>query len=200
VVYGFTGKERAMLRAMTKYWWTFLVRGIVALLFGVAAFIWPGLTIAALITLFGAFALVDGIFAVINSVGGRAENERWWVHFLEGVAGIGAGLVTFFWPGVTAVALLFIIAFWAIWTGVFEIALAIRLRKEIEGEWALGLSGLLSVLMGALLMARPGAGALAVVWVIGAYALAFSVLLFLVAFKLRKLGAGLENVVAAGAH
>jgi uncharacterized membrane protein HdeD (DUF308 family) len=188
-----------MLRPLTKYWWTFLVRGIFALLFGIAAFLWPGLTIAALVTLFGAFALVDGIFAVVNSVGGRSENERWWVHLLEGIAGIGAGLVTFFWPGVTAVALLFIIAFWAIATGVLEIALAIRLRREIEGEWALGLSGLLSVLFGALLVARPGAGALAVVWIIGAYALAFSLLLFVVAFKLRKLGAR-DNVVAAAAH
>jgi uncharacterized membrane protein HdeD (DUF308 family) len=189
-----------MLKALTKYWWTFLVRAIFALLFGIAAFIWPGLTVAALVVLFGAFALVDGIFAVVNSVGGRSEDERWWVHFLEGLAGIGAGLVTFFWPGLTAFALLFIIAFWAIATGVFEITLAIRLRKEIEGEWALGLSGLLSVVFGGLLMARPGAGALALVWLIGAYAIAFSALLFVVALKLRKLGAGPDKVATAAAR
>ena len=189
-----------MLRVMTKYWWTFLVRGVFALLFGIAAFLWPGLTIAALVTLFGAFALVDGIFAVVSSIGGRSENDRWWAHLLEGILGIGAGLVTFFWPGVTAVALLFIIAFWAMATGIFEIALAIRLRKEIEGEWALGLSGLLSVVFGMLLVARPGAGALAVVWVIGAYAILFSALLFVLAFRLRKLGRGFERVAEAVAR
>jgi uncharacterized membrane protein HdeD (DUF308 family) len=109
-------------------------------------------------------------------------------------------VVTFFWPGLTAFALLFIIAFWAIATGDFEITLAIRLRKEIEGEWALGLSGLLSVVFGALLVARPGAGALALVWLIGAYAIVFSVLLFVVALKLRKLGAGPDKVVEVAAH
>jgi uncharacterized membrane protein HdeD (DUF308 family) len=189
-----------MLRALTKYWWTFLVRGIFALLFGIAAFLWPGLTLASLVVLFGAFALVDGILAVANSLGGRSQDRRWWVHFLEGLAGIGAGLVTFFWPGVTAVALLFIIAFWAIATGIVEVALAIRLRKEIEGEWALGLSGLLSIVFGMLLASRPAAGALAVVWIIGAYAVAFAALLFVVAFKLRRLGSTLDKVVEAPAH
>lgn len=183
-----------MLKALTRYWWTFLVRGIVALLFGLGAFIWPGLTLGALVILFGIYALADGIVAIICMFSEGDEHDRRWVHLLEGVAGIGAGIIAFLWPGLTAVTLLFIIAAWAMMTGVFEMIAAIRLRKEIEGEWVFVLTGLLSVLFGALLMLRPGAGALAVIWLIGAYAIAFGILLVVLSFKIKKMGRALDAV------
>ena len=184
-----------MLKALTRFWWMFLLRGIFAVLFGLAAFTWPDLTIAVLVLLFGAYALADGIFALAGMFG-REDNDRWWVSLLEGVAGIGAGLITFFWPALTAVTLLFIIAAWAIMTGLLEVIAAIRLRKEMEGEWAFILSGILSVLFGVILVARPGAGALAMIWIIGAYALAFGVLLIFLALRIRKLGRALDDATA----
>ena len=182
-----------MLKALTKYWWTFLVRGIVAVAFGLGAFLWPGLTLRVLVILFGAYALTDGIIAITCMFSNRSENDRWWVHLLEGVAGIGAGLIAFFWPGLTVVTLLFLIAAWAIMTGVFEVIAAIRLRNEIQGEWAFILSGALSILFGALLMTRPGAGALAVIWIIAAYAIAFGILLVILSFKIKKMGTALQE-------
>ncbi|MFQ5473606.1 MAG: HdeD family acid-resistance protein [Dehalococcoidia bacterium] len=171
------------------------MRGIVAVLFGLGAFTWPGVTLGVLIILFGAYALADGIIAIVCMFSG-GDNDRWWVYLLEGVAGIGAGLIAFFWPGLTAVTLVFIIAAWAIMTGVFEIIAAIRLRQEIEGEWAFVVSGLLSLVFGALLITRPGAGALAVIWIIGAYALAFGVLLIMLSLKIKKMGKALEEGAA----
>ncbi len=175
---------------LRRYWWVLLLRGIVAILFGVLAFAWPGITLASLVLLFGAYALVDGVFALIGAIRGGGR-EPWWLLVLEGLVGIGVGVLTIFAPGVTALALLFYIAIWAIATGVLEIAGAVALRKEIEGEWLMVLSGLASVVFGALLVARPGAGALAVLWLIGAYAIAFGVLLVLLSFKARKLGGAL---------
>jgi uncharacterized membrane protein HdeD (DUF308 family) len=173
---------------LARAWWLILLRGIFAVLFGVLAFAWPGITLASLVLLFGAYAFVDGVFALIGAVRGGGR-EPWWLLVLEGLVGIGIGALTIFAPGVTALALLFYIAIWAIATGVLEIAAAVAVRKEIEGEWLLILSGLASVAFGALLIARPGAGALAVLWLIGAYALAFGVLLVLASFKVRRLGA-----------
>ena len=161
------------------------IRGVAAILFGIAAFVWPGITLAALVLLFGAYALVDGIFAVIAGVAARREQERWWMMILEGVAGIVIGVLTFLYPGITALVLLYFIAAWSIVTGAFEIAAAIRLRKEIEGEWLLGLAGLASVIFGVLLVVLPGPGALALIWLIGSYAIVFGVLLLALAFRLR---------------
>lgn len=182
-----------MLQGISKYWWTFLVRGVVAVLFGLGAFVWPGLTLGVLVILFGAYALADGILAFVCMFSRGRANDRWWTHLLEGVAGIGAGLIAFFWPGLTAMTLLFLIAAWALMTGVFEIIAAVRLRNEIEGEWAFIVSGALSVLFGALLIARPGAGAMAVIWIIGAYAIAFGLLLVMLSFKIKKIGATLTE-------
>lgn len=176
-----------MTAELSRSWWVFLIRGIAAILFGIAAFIWPGLTIAVLVLMFGAYALVDGIFAVIAGISARNQSERWWMMILVGLAGIATGVLTFIWPSITALVLLYFIAAWAIVTGIFQIAAAIRLRKEIEGEWLLALGGIASILFGVLLILMPGAGALASVWIIGSYAIIFGILMIVLAFRLRGL-------------
>ncbi|HSJ98473.1 MAG TPA: HdeD family acid-resistance protein [Myxococcota bacterium] len=176
-----------MFEILARYWWVLLIRGLAAIAFGVLAFVWPGLTLATLILLFGAFALVDGVFALITAIAGRRQDENWWLGILRGVIGIGIGVVTFVNPAITALALVLYIAAWALASGVLEIAAAIRLRKEIEGEWALALAGVLSILFAGLLFWAPGAGALALLWWIAAWALVLGVLLVLESFKLRGL-------------
>src|SRR5262245_11439403 len=130
-----------MVAMLARNWWVLAIRGVAAILFGIGAFVWPGLTLAVLVLLFGAYALVDGVFAVVAGIAAYGQQERWWMMLLEGLAGIVIGILTFAWPGVTALVLLYFIAAWSIVTGAFEIAAAIRLRKEIEGEWALALAG-----------------------------------------------------------
>jgi uncharacterized membrane protein HdeD (DUF308 family) len=171
---------------LTRNWWILAVRGIAAILFAIAAFLSPAITLAVLVLLFGAYALVDGVFAVIAGISARRKEERWWVMMLEGIAGIIIGVLTLVWPGITALVLLYVIAAWSIVTGAFEIAAAIQLRREIEGELLLALAGFASVLFGILLGVFPGPGALALVWVIGAYALVFGILLLALAFRLRN--------------
>jgi uncharacterized membrane protein HdeD (DUF308 family) len=171
---------------LSRYWWVLLIRGLLAIAFGLMAYAWPGLTLGVLILFFGAYALVDGISSVASAIGGHAAGTPRWPLVLRGVLGIVAGLLTLFAPGITAVALLLYIAVWAILTGIAEIVTAIRLRREIEGEWLLALSGLASVVFGVLLIARPGIGALAVVWLIAAYAIVYGVLLVALAFRARR--------------
>ena len=170
---------------VSNFWWTLLLRGIVAILFGVVAFLWPGVTLGALVLLFGAYALVDGIAAIILGIKEYGDRERWWATLLVGIVGVAVGLVTFFMPQVTAIALLWVIAFWAIVRGAFEIAAAVRLRHAIEGEWLLALSGALSIAFGVLILAFPGAGALAVVLWIGAFAIMSGAVLIALAFRVR---------------
>ena len=181
------GRDR-LAAILSRGWWVLLLRGLVAVAFGVMTWLQPGLSLGALVLLFGAYSFADGALGVWSAIAGRKEREHWWLLLLEGLVGIGVGLLTILAPGVTALALLFYIAIWAIATGVLEIAAAIRLRKEIEGEWLLVLGGLASVGFGALLMARPGAGALAVLWLIAAYAIAFGIILVILAFKARGFG------------
>lgn len=176
-----------MITDLAQYWWVLAIRGVAAILFGIAAFLWPEITLAALVLLFGAYALVDGVFAVIAGITARREQERWWMMVLQGLAGIVLGVLTVVWPDITALVLLYFIAAWSIVTGAFEIAAAIRLRQEIEGEWLLILAGFASILFGILLMVLPGPGALALVWLIGTYALISGVLLLVLAFRLRSL-------------
>jgi uncharacterized membrane protein HdeD (DUF308 family) len=178
-------KEKLMLGMLAHNWWVLALRGLFAIIFGVLALIWPGLTLFALIMLFGAYALVDGIFAVIAGIASYGHNERWWAMLLGGVAGILVGLLTFFYPGTTALVLVYFIAAWALLTGILGIAAAIRLRKEIEGEWMMILSGILSIIFGVFLIVAPGAGALGLTLVIGAYAIVFGILLLILAFRLR---------------
>jgi uncharacterized membrane protein HdeD (DUF308 family) len=169
-----------LLDGIRQAWWTLGLRGLVAILFGIAAFAWPGLTLAVLITLFGAFMLVNGVFGVVAGV--RMGS---WFFGLNGVIGIIAGLLTFFWPGVTATALVVIIGVWAIMAGVVEIMGAIQLRKVIDNELLLGISGLLSVIFGIVLVVQPAVGALSLVWIIGSYAMVIGILLIMLAFRLR---------------
>ena len=174
-----------MLEVMGRNWWMLLVRGIAAVLFGVAVLVWPGIALTVLVLLWGAYALVDGVFAMVMGVQGRTYYRDWWVTVLEGVVSIIAGVVAFMWPGVTAVALLYVVAAWAIITGLLEIVAAIQLRKEISGEFWLGLSGVLSIGMGMLLALYPGAGMVSLLWVLGIYAIAFGAALIILSFRVR---------------
>jgi uncharacterized membrane protein HdeD (DUF308 family) len=174
------------VETLARNWGLIVWRGIAGVLFGLAAFVWPGLTFVALVYLFGAYALVDGGFAAITGLTRIGSSTRWWVFLLEGLVGIAVGLVTFLWPGITALALIYMIAAWAIVTGAFEIAAAVRLRREIDNEWLLALSGVLSILLGVLLAFQPGAGQLVVTWTLGAYALVFGVLLIILGVRLRN--------------
>ncbi|HEU5099034.1 MAG TPA: HdeD family acid-resistance protein [Roseiflexaceae bacterium] len=161
------------------------LRGVLGILFGIGAFVWPGLTLAALILVFGAYVFVDGIFAVVAGIGMSRQIDRWWLIVLEGAAGIILGLLTFRSPDITALILLSFIAAWSILTGIFEIAMAVRLRKLIANEWLLILSGVVSIIFGALLIALPDAGALSIVWLLGSYALLFGILTLMLSFRLR---------------
>ncbi|HEY8460688.1 MAG TPA: HdeD family acid-resistance protein [Blastocatellia bacterium] len=176
-----------MFNLMTQNWWAMALRGVIAILFGLAALMLPGFMLWALVALFGAYALVDGIFAVIESFRRDARGERWWALLFEGVVGIVVGILTFIWPGLTAMGLIYLIAFWAVVTGAFEVITAVRLRHAIRGEWLMALIGVLSMALGALLAIFPVAGALSVVWMIGAYAVAAGVLMIALGFKLRSL-------------
>jgi uncharacterized membrane protein HdeD (DUF308 family) len=175
-----------MVIVLSRNWWTLALRGLFAVLFGIMAFAWPGITLGALVLLYGAYAFADGVLAIAAALVGRTVGVPWWSLLIEGLAGIGVGIITLIWPGITALVLLYLIAFWAVVTGVFEIVAAIRLRKEIRGEWLLALSGVLSVLFGVALIVSPGAGALAVVWLIGAYAIVFGALMIALALRLRS--------------
>lgn len=174
---------------LRRSWWMLLLRGLFAIAFGVLTWVLPGASLAALVLLFGAYVMADGILGVWSAVAGRKEHEHWWVMLIAGLLGIAVGLLTFLAPGVTALVLLFYIAIWAIATGVLQIVVAIRLRKEIKGEWLLILGGLASVVFGVLLVAQPGAGALAVLWLIATYAVFFGVLLVMLSLKVRSVAA-----------
>lgn len=174
------------LPSETGHWWALAIRGAVAVLFGLAALLRPGIALEALILLFGAYALVDGVFAVVGVFGGTRGGTPRWLLLVEGIAGILAGLIAFVLPGLTAVLLLYLIAVWALVTGIFEIATAIRLRQEITGEWALIVGGALSILFGVILaVIGPVAGLLSLIWLIGIYALAFGILMLVTAFRVR---------------
>ena len=175
-----------MLNSLSKNWWLIALRGVLAVIFGILAFIWPELTIGALVILFGVYAILDGAAALVSAISDRTTNSHWWILLIEGLAGIGIGTATFFWPGITAFVLLILIATWAIVTGVMEIIAAFRLREELDGEWALGLGGLASIIFGVLALINPGAGALAIIWFIGAYAILFGGLLIYLGFNLRQ--------------
>ncbi len=182
-----SGRETHLANTLARNWWMLLVRGLLAISLGLILWLLPGISITLLVLLFGAFALLDGIFGVWTAISGRKEYDNWWELLLWGFVDIGIGILTFVAPGATAVALVIFIAFWAIATGVLQIVVALRLRKEIEGEWFLILGGLASVVLGILFIVQPGTGALALVWLIGTYALFFGVLLVMLAFKMRRL-------------
>jgi len=173
-----------MITALAQNWWAFLLRGIAAILFGIIAFGWPGVTIVSLTYVFGFYALLDGVFALIAAWSIRGA-DRWWVLLLEGLLGIVAGVIAFVYPQVTALALLTVIAAWAILTGILEIVAAIRLRQEIDNEWSLGLAGLASVVFGVLLVVWPQSGLVTISWIIGFYAIAFGIMMLVLGFRLQ---------------
>jgi uncharacterized membrane protein HdeD (DUF308 family) len=175
-----------LLQTLGRTWWLVLLRGLSAIVFGILAWTWPGVTLITLVLFWGAYALVDGVAALIAGWQAKDSGKPMWQVVLVGVIGIAAGIFTFVQPGVTAVALLILIAAWAIVHGIFEIAAAIRLRKEIHNEWLLVISGVISVVFGILMILNPGAGAMAVLWIIGVFAIAYGALLVMLSFKLKK--------------
>lgn len=184
-----------MINSLARNWWALVLRGVLAILFGIAAFVWPGLTILSLTFVFGFYALLDGIFALIAAWSNRSH-ERWWVLLLEGLLGVAAGVIAFMSPGVTALALLSVIAVWAILTGVLEIMAAIRLRREIENEWWLALGGLFSIIFGVLLLIWPGAGLVTISWIIGGYAVAFGIMMLMLGFRLQGFNKSVKQQTA----
>jgi uncharacterized membrane protein HdeD (DUF308 family) len=174
-----------LLHALARNWWLVLLRGILAVVFGLLAFAWPGLTLLVLVTLYGVYALADGAVALVAAMRGQQVGPRWWL-VVVGLAGVAAGLATLLWPGLTALVLIVFIGGWAVAHGVMDIVGAIKLRKEIDHEWLLILGGCLSILFGLFVLARPGAGALALVWVIGAYSIVFGAVLMALAFRLKR--------------
>jgi uncharacterized membrane protein HdeD (DUF308 family) len=183
---------------LAQRWWTFVLRGIAAIAFGVLTFIWPGVSILSLVLLFGAYAIVNGAFNLALAARGPAGEDRWGSMVFEGAASIVAGVLTIIWPGISALVLLFLIAAWAIVTGVAQVVSAIRLRKHIRNEWLLGVMGVLSVVFGVLLMIFPGAGALAVVIWIGAYAVVIGALMIALGIKLRQRSVPARRVPTGG--
>ena len=179
---------------LSRYWGMTLLRGTISILLSLVIFTQPGIALVTLTLLFGTFVLADGVARVVSAVGGREENEHWWALLLAGLAGIAVGILTFFNPGITTLALLFYIAIWAIATGLLEMVTAIRLRKEIEGEYWLILAGLVSVAFGFFIMASPGQGAMSVLWLIGTYGFVFGLILIILAFRAR----GFVNRVMTG--
>lgn len=184
-----------MLTNLAHNWWTFVLRGVFALLFGVFAFVWPGLTILSLTFVFGFYTMLDGIFALVAAWNFRSSN-RVWVLILEGLLGLAAGVIAFVSPGITALALLWVIAAWAILTGILEIGAAIRLRQEIENEWWLGLGGLASIIFGVLLVIWPGSGLVTISWLIGFYAIVFGISMLSLGFRLQGLNKSIKQHTA----
>jgi uncharacterized membrane protein HdeD (DUF308 family) len=178
--------EQQVVDQIGRHWGWVALRGVVAILFGFMAMFMPAITLSALVMVWGAFALVDGVLALIAGFRIRDHGKPLWALVIVGLLGVAAGIVTFLWPGLTALLLLYIIAVWAVVAGVFQVIAAIRFRKAIHNEWLLGLSGLVSVLFGGMLIMQPGAGALALVWVIGIYAVFFGILLQDFSFRLKQ--------------
>ncbi|PXW29544.1 HdeD family acid-resistance protein [Paraburkholderia caballeronis] len=172
------------LPGLSAHWGWLIARGLAAIVFGILAFAMPGITVVTLALVWGAYAIVDGAFALMYGV--RGKGSRRWTYILIGVIGVLAGLVAFFWPNETALILVLIIGFWMLGTGIFEIVYAIQYRRAIAHPWAVGISGLLSALVGLFIVVFPGAGALSLIWVIAAYAIIYGILMIVAAFQLRR--------------
>ena len=177
------------MERLGNLWWGFLLKGILAVLFAIAAMFWPQLTLSLLIALFGAYLVVDGVVSLIASFG----NERWARYVFQGLVSLGAGLITFLWPGLTALSLILLIGAWAIARGIADIVAAIEIRKEVEGEWVLVVAGLASIAFGLLVILRPGAGALGLVWVISFFATMLGILFIFLGLKLRNVTRGAKE-------
>jgi uncharacterized membrane protein HdeD (DUF308 family) len=186
-------------KILSRYWWMTLIRGFLWILFGIVLFVEPGISFVTLALIFGLFVLADGIGNFVSAVGGRDQHEYWWLLLIVGLCGIGIGLLSIFNPALTALALLFYIAIWAIVTGLLQVVAAIRLRQEIEGEFWLILGGLASVAFGVLVVARPGVGALSVLWLIGAFAIVYGILQIGLALRARGFAMKIAGALKARA-
>ena len=170
---------------LARWWWTFILRGVVAIGFGVLAFVAPGFGIGVLVGLFAAWALIDGVNNLLTGIRTRGQDRSWWIEILEGVVGVAAGVIALLLPGLAAEILILLIEAWAIVTGILEIVLAVRLRKVIAGEAWMALAGVASILFGVVIFLFPAAGALSIVWLIGSFAIAFGVFLVMLGWRLR---------------
>jgi uncharacterized membrane protein HdeD (DUF308 family) len=176
-----------MLSSLTRNWWVAVLRGLIAIGVGVGSFVWPGVTLETLVYLFGAYALVDGITTLLLGVLGIGSNERWWAAIASGAVGVLAGVATFAQPVSTALALVYLMAAWALVTGGLQIVAAVRLRALISHEWLLGLGGALSIVFGILLLTGPAAGALTLVFLFGYYTMSAGLAQVGVGLRLRGL-------------
>lgn len=178
---------------LAERWWALVIRGAAAILFGILTLLFPGVSLLVLLIAWAAYALVDGVFNLVLAARGARAGRRWGWLLFEGIASIAAGVVAVVWPGITAWALLMVVAAWAVVTGIAELAIAIRLRKQIQGEWLLALGGVLSIAFGVLLVVYPGAGLLTVLWIVGTYAIVFGVLLIGLGWRLHTWHRGSEH-------
>lgn len=174
-----------MAREVLDRWWAVVLRGAVAVLFGAATLIWPGLTLGVLIVLYGIYAVVDGAFGLLGLLSGARPEHPWWVRLLDALVSLGAGLVALFWPGITSLALLWLVAGWALAKGVLQIILAVSLRRRMSNVRLLALAGVISVILGIVYVLFPQAGILSLVWVLGLYALVYGIVLFARGLALR---------------
>jgi uncharacterized membrane protein HdeD (DUF308 family) len=177
-----------MISTLTRNWWAVALRGVIAVVFGALALLRPDVTLDALVLLFGFFAIVDGTLSLIGGVSMIGGGMAWGGPVFGGLLGIAVGIATFVWPGPTALTLLYLIAFWAVCTGIMEIVAAVQLRRDFPHPLLLGFAGALAVVFGILLVADPGAGALSIIWLIGSYAIVFGVSFILLGFRLRGVG------------
>lgn len=188
-----------LTQLLSRFWWLLLLRGVLAILFGISAFAWPGLTLVTLVMLFAAYAFVDGVFELVHAISHRREIEHWGLLLIEGLLGIAFGVLAFQAPELTTaiggVIVALYIAAWAIATGAMRITMAVRLRKEIEGEWLLGLSGAISILFGIYIMCRPAVGAMAMLYFVAVWAIIAGFLLIALAFKTRKLAGRIREKI-----
>jgi uncharacterized membrane protein HdeD (DUF308 family) len=177
--------DMATTLGLARWWWTFIVRGVVAIVFGVIALVYPPVGIGVLVGLFAAWAIIDGVNSLLTGIRTRGTDRSWWLEILEGVIGVAAGIIALVLPGFAAEILLLLIAAWAILTGVLEIVMAVRLRRVIEGEVWLALAGVASIVFGVVLFLFPAAGALSIVWLLAGFAIAFGVFLIMLGWRLR---------------
>jgi uncharacterized membrane protein HdeD (DUF308 family) len=184
----YIGRSLTDVNVLIRNWWAVLLRGALGILFGIGTFLWPGLSFAALVLVFAGYAFVDGVFSLVSALRGRTGRDPRWLAVLRGLSGLAAGILTLVWPGITAFALLYLVAAWALVGGVLEIVAAVRLRKAITGEWLLAISGVLSIALGIMLILFPAAGAIGLVLWLGAYALVSGVILLVLGLRLRSWG------------
>jgi uncharacterized membrane protein HdeD (DUF308 family) len=185
--------ENVAVQAIKRNWWLLALRGVFAIIFGLIALFFPGIALRAFIIVFGVYAIIDGIAAVVIAIQERGSLSRWgWVLF-EGIISILAGIVAFVYPGITALALLFVVAIYAILTGILEIVAAFVIRGFAAREWALGIAGVLSIIFGIILFIRPGAGLLTILWLVGIYAIIFGILFIVRAFQMRSLASSVTT-------